>query len=152
MKVNRTVGDTGINWLFTEIKRVINAGKDVLPRKCYDTREPYLVVVRPVPLPPCCDPREHHKEDKRKLNKAVDRVKKRHDNVHTINIDAILPTDDICFATNKDLSAYGYKIFWNDLNLALERWDESEKSHRWNNLNRFRNNNRRCFNNQKFNN
>ena len=74
--------------------------------------------------PYLCYPRLHHKDDKRQLNRAVDRVKKSFDNISALNIDAILPSDKNCFQHNGDLNPCGNKIFWNDLNLAIKRREE----------------------------
>ena len=93
--------------------------KDFLPIHCITFDEPEIITVKPVPIPDHLDPRRHHRDDNRTVNRIVDKIIKVSTMFDAMNVDAILPTDRNYFEANGDPSPASHRAYWNFVNIAL---------------------------------
>ena len=95
----------------------------MLPQRCITRNEPEVITIKMVPMPERCNPRKHHRDDKRAVNKAVDKIIRGSNSFDAMNANSIYPTDEVCFEENGDLSPRGHMAYWAHVNMALQEKD-----------------------------
>ena len=123
LKMTHYTGDRALKWLFHEFYCCISATKDTLPSKCLTKREPHIITIKPLPIPDSNDPNQHHLQEKRKVNKILEKTIRSYNNCSTLNCNTILSTDTNYFQSNGKLTPQGHKAFRAYINYALQNRD-----------------------------
>ena len=107
------LADVVIAWLYQQINRNFRARIDHLPPWAKPAfKLPTVVMVKPITKPVWIDRDDKYKLQRRKVMKAMDRATIDYENLFTLHIDSILPTDDRFFDTTGKLNGRGYREFW----------------------------------------
>lgn len=110
-----------MNALGDFINRAIFQRTTELPARALRPSDPQVILVRTVSKSDKFQELNNFKNKRRTFNKAVQKLSERN-GFKSINIDQILPSKDI-FNSSGDLSAEGYNIFWNDINIFIKQND-----------------------------
>ena len=113
--------DDVIRWLVNETRKAISVRKDIMPPKTYNADEPYVLFVKPPPLPLFLKRTKRYIPARRKFNKKLDRIVRGHKHMGTIKNEAFPPAEaGNYFLRNGTLNSVGADRYWKYLDAEFK--------------------------------